>query len=78
MRSCRQLLQAGTPAANAQLMLQVMDQCREVYATRQRNLAEDTTSTLHKSKVGTGKDWSAFRVALMAAKRKVKPPSGRI
>ena len=58
-------------------MLQVMDQCREVYATRQRNLAEDT-STLPKSKVGTGKDWSAFRVALMAAKRKVKPPSGRI
>ena len=58
-------------------MLQVMDQCREVYATRQRNLAEDT-SALPKSKAGMGKDWSAFRVALVAAKRKVKPPSGRI
>ena len=59
------------------MILQVMDQCREVYATRQRSSSEDTTA-LPKSKAGTGKDWSAFRVALMAAKRKVKPPSGRI
>ena len=61
------------------LLAQVMDQCREVYATRQRSLAEDT-SALPKTlpKAGAGKDWSAFRVALMAAKRKVKPPSGRI
>ena len=58
-------------------MAQVMDQCREVYATRQRSLAEDA-SPLPKAKAGAGKDWSAFRVALMAAKRKIKPPSGRI
>ncbi|CAK0787040.1 hypothetical protein CVIRNUC_010256 [Coccomyxa viridis] len=56
---------------------EVMDQCREVYATRQRSLAEDA-SPLPKAKAGAGKDWSAFRVALMAAKRKIKPPSGRI
>ena len=62
-----------------------MDQCRDVYATRQRNLAEDASS-LPKAAAGGkshvapagGKDWSAFRVALMAAKRKAKPPSGRI
>lgn len=60
------------------LVLQVMDQCREVYATRQRSLAEDTSALPKAGKAGTGKDWSAFRVALMAAKRKVKPPSGRI
>lgn len=58
-------------------LLQVMDQCREVYATRQRGLAEDAGS-LPKAKPGAGKDWTAFRVALMAAKRKVKPPSGRL
>jgi hypothetical protein len=62
-----------------------MDQCRDVHATRQRNLAEDVSS-LPKTASGSGKagaaaggkDWSAFRVALMAAKRKAKPPSGRI
>ena len=54
-----------------------MDQCREVYATRQRSLTEDA-SPLPKAKAGAGKEWSAFRVALMAAKRKIKPPSGRI
>jgi len=57
-----------------------MDQCRDVHATRQRNLAEDASSlpkTPGKATAG-GKDWSAFRVALVAAKRKSKPPSGRI
>lgn len=61
--------------------LQVMEQCREVYATRQRNLAEDAGSlpkSAGKPGPGGSKDWSAFRVALVAAKRRPKPPSGRI
>lgn len=65
-------------STRARVLPQVMDQCREVYATRQRSLAEDTSALPKTGKAGAGKDWSAFRVALMAAKRKVKPPSGRI
>ena len=61
------------------LVLQVIDQCRDVHATRQRNLSEDP-SGLPKTatKAAGGKDWSAFRVALVAAKRKSKPSSSRI
>ena len=64
---------------------QVMEQCRDVHATRQRAAAEDPAPALPalssgKAKGGPpgAKDWSAFRIALMAAKRKAKPPSGRI
>ena len=65
-----------------------MDQCRDVFATRQRTLAADDPANTLPQRPGAGpgkaglpgtKDsWSAFRVALMAAKRKAKPPSGRI
>jgi hypothetical protein len=63
---------------------QVMDQCRDVYATRQRTLADEPSTTLPQRPGGKAQppgakdSWSAFRVALLAAKRKPKPPSGRI
>jgi hypothetical protein len=71
----------GGRAAQVDVHAQVMDQCRDVYGTRQRNLAEDASSlpkVLANKAVVTGKDWSAFRVALVAAKRKAKPSSSRI
>ena len=63
-----------------------MEQCRDVYTTRARAAAEDPAPVLAlpapgKAKGGApagAKDWSAFRIALMAAKRRAKPPSGRI
>ena len=64
-----------------------MEQCRDVYATRQRAAAEEPAPALPLSPppgkgprggAPGGKDWSAFRIALMAAKRRAKPPSGRI
>ncbi|BDA50552.1 Exocyst complex component 3 [Coccomyxa sp. Obi] len=58
---------------------EVIDQCRDVHATRQRNLSEDPGSLPKTAtKAAGGKDWSAFRVALVAAKRKSKPSSSRI
>lgn len=58
---------------------QVIDQCRDVHATRQRNAAEESSSLPKTATKAAGnKDWSAFRVALVAAKRKSKPPSHRI
>ncbi len=59
--------------------MQVIDQCRDVHATRQRNASEDASSLPKTAiKAAGNKDWSAFRVALVAAKRKSKPPSSRI
>ena len=57
----------------------MIDQCRDVHATRQRNAAEESSSLPKTATKAAGnKDWSAFRVALVAAKRKSKPPSHRI
>ena len=50
---------------------------RAMHSACRHGLTEDA-SLLPKTRAGAGKDWNAFRVALMAAKRKIKPPSGRI
>lgn len=45
-----------------------MEQCREIYATRQKTSGDEVAS--HVKAKNTVKEWTAFHVALVAAKRR--------
>ena len=47
---------------------QVMEQCREIHATRQKTSGDEVAS--HVKAKNTVKEWTAFHVALVAAKRR--------
>ncbi len=57
-----------TALLSKSLLWQVMEQCREIYATRQKTSGEEVTIQV-KAKNAV-KEWSAFHVALVAAKRR--------
>jgi len=55
-------------ATHARVAGQVMEQCREIYATRQKTSGDEVAS--HVKAKNTVKEWTAFHVALVAAKRR--------